>query len=31
MINFNKTEVYGDYIIELKVFGDEKGSKYASK
>ena len=29
MINFNKTQIDGDYIIQPKVFGDEKGDEHA--
>ena len=31
MSNFNKTKIDGVYIIEPKVFGDEKEDEYAIK
>ena len=31
MSNFNKTKIDGDYMIEPKVVGDEKGDEYAIK
>lgn len=31
MINFNKTKIDKDNVIEPKVFGEKKGDKYAIK